>query len=187
MNLLLTNPDNENELSNTIIDVGFFLGSEDFEKLGINGPVELKNLINEKEDYQEELKSFGDALQTVFKNSFPPQQKEQVTGGEIFKKLTHKKKGESAIDTDWEQIYVAFYMAGGMSLDEFYNLTMRQINYLYPEINYKISESFSIQAGIYGRKLKNKPQRKQQTEFTSHDIAAFEKMHHELMKENKVN
>lgn len=184
MNRILTNPDDQNVLFNTIIDVVYYLGSEDFK---VNGPVELKKLVNENENLAVKLEEFKDGIQQVFKNSFPPQQKEQATGGEIFKKLTQKKKEGVSNQTDWEQIYVAFYMAGGMSLDDFYNLTMKQIDYLYPEINYKISEAFSLQASIHGAKLKNAPRRKQREEFTPGEVAAFEKMHKELMKENKVN
>jgi hypothetical protein len=189
MDRMLSDPKDQILLSNTILDVVYYLGIEDFQSVGVSCPVKLKNLLNKKEDYREILMHFGDELEQVFKNSFSPKIKgPEVKGGDVYKRLTG---GESrgGITTNWEQIYVAFYMAGGMSVDEFYKLTMKQIDILYPEINYKISEAFGIQASIYGRKLKNQPRRAQQEEkgFTEKDIAAFEKMHDQLMKDNKVS
>jgi hypothetical protein len=190
MNRLLTDQDNERELLNTVIDVVYYLGIEDFQAIGVSCPVGLKKLFNKKDDYRERLGEFGRALQQVFKNSFSQKKQEpETTGGDLYKKLTQNKNHGSGNKTDWEQIYVSFYMAGGMSINEFYKLTMKQIDCLYPEINYKISEEFSLKARMHGVKLKSQPRRRQQEEkgFTEKDIAAFEKMHNDLMKENKVN
>ena len=131
---------------------------------------------------------FQKALKEILEDSFPKKRKEpEVKGGEIYKKLTANKK-ESRGSTNWDRVYIDFYRAGGMTIEQFFSLTMKQIDILHPELTYKDFEDLKFTAGLHGRKMSgNVTRREEQTEFTPEDVSAFEKMHERLTKEGRIN
>jgi hypothetical protein len=76
-----------------------------------------------------------------------------------------------------------------MTLEEFYSLTLRQIQTLGEEIGYHNAEVFrdnAIANGIPAKRIKI-PRRQKKMTFTEDDVAKFEKFHEKLTKGNGIN
>jgi len=181
----------EEALYNSIIDVIYFLGSDDFEYYNISCSVGLKNKVAESEHKSEIILEFTSGLEMVLLGSFPDATKEaEVKGGKIFQQIQKNKKPDKAgiNDTNWGQIYNEFYQAGGMTIDQFMDMTMRQIGPLLEEIRFKKFEDLNLLSEIVQKKISfKKPLRKVEEEFSDEDIGAFQQEHERLTKRGEIN
>jgi hypothetical protein len=193
MNQILAGAEGQEVLFNTLIDIVYYLGESDFSGLGIKTPVELKLKIGESEKKLEIIGKFKDALEQVIAQSFPDPKKEdpKPQGGSIYEALRnqHKKQVTADKPNNWDQIYIAFFRAGGMSINEFMSLTMRQINPLLAEIQYKHNEDMNLLSELIHKKIKiKKPHRiLPEMDFSEEDINGFERIHEKLVKEARIN
>jgi len=191
MNHILSGGEGEEALYNSIIDVIYFLGSDDFEYYNISCSVGLKNKVAESEHKSEIILEFTSGLEMVLLGSFPDATKEtEVKGGKIFKQIQKNKKPDKAgiNETNWGQIYTEFYQAGGMGIDQFMGMTMRQIGPLLEEIRFKKFEDLNLLSEIIQKKITiKKPKRKVVGEFTNEDVSAFEKEHERLAKRGEIH
>lgn len=197
MNANLSNDNDLNLVNNTLIDIVYHLGSDDFKKHGISNSLGLKlaitetgrealdleyaiqaaimykltlsdkhkiKLIDEKiakvKKISEELSNettveilieFRSAVQQSLLDSFPKKVDEaEYSGGAIFQFLMQKGEKEAAKETNWPEIYAKFFAVGGMTIEQFYSLTMRQVDILSEEINLLKFEDFRSDATIHG-------------------------------------
>ena len=75
-----------------------------------------------------------------------------------------------------------------MTIDQFMDLTISQIEPLLEEIRFKKFEDLNLMSEIIHRKIAiKKPHRRVEEEFTDEDIEAFEKEFEKLSRENRVN
>lgn len=233
MNHILSNPDDQNLIFNTLIDIVYYLGSENFKRIGILSAVELKKtfggqymynleqtietatnylhestldesttelmenaiiyairVLNTRINRVEKLGEFKDAVEQSFESAFPPQKKQRKrTGGDLYEKLFRiRNKKEQSNSSKWDQIYTSFYMSGGISLEDFFGFTMKQIEILLPEISYEIEKNYERQVEIHGRKLTSKVRRQEpEMEFTEEDVSRFEQIHQKLNARRKIS
>jgi hypothetical protein len=164
MNEILSGKGDRNVFNNTVIDIVYYLSSG-FDQVGIKTVVDLKKTIAKRDDSREIINNFIKVIEQILVDSFPKRKEEpEQTGGAIFQFLKKQeeelKKEQGEQDTNWAEIYINFFRAGGMALDEFYSLTMRQISELYPELIYQQMVEYGNQVEMHGRKLKQKPRRK---------------------------
>jgi hypothetical protein len=151
----------------------------------------LKEEIRNHKNKVNIFNGFIEAIHQTFENSFPkPEEKEEHTGGAIFQSIIAKEeKARSEISVNWAQIYTKFFTAGGMTIEQFYSLTMKQVSVIGEELGYHNAEAFRDMAlanGIAPKRIKI-PKRKEKIDFTADDVAKFEKMHEKLMKGNGIN
>jgi hypothetical protein len=137
----------------------------------------------------EKVDEFKDAVEEVIKNSFTESKPEpEQTGGAIFQMLKAREKSMTKPRQHWEQIYTEFFLAGGMTVQDFISLTIKQINAILPEINFSKSKEVETQCDIHGLKLKHRVRRKESDEdFSDANIPGFEKMHEKLMQGDGIN
>lgn len=170
----------------------YLAGVTDRERFSAFSPIleealELKSKLDAY-NVADKVKEFKQALDKVIENSFPENQNEQIEGGEIFKSFA--KKEEEQKEGDWERIYTDFSHALGLSIDDFYKLTMRQIDAIYEEISVKAHEEFRMNASIHGIKsnrIQGAKRRKKKSQFTKEDVATFKKMHQKLVDQCRIN
>jgi len=191
MTSILRNEETEDVFFNTIIDIIYFLGKDEFEYYNIACPVGLKNKVVESEDMLKIMMEFKGGVEYVLLGSFPDAVKEkEVKGGKIFQQIQKNKKPDKAgiNDTNWGQIYNEFYQAGGMTIDQFMDMTMRQIGPLLEEIRFKKFEDLNLLSEIVQKKISiKKPLRKVEEEFSDEDIGAFQQEHERLTKRGEIN
>jgi hypothetical protein len=150
--------------------------------------------INKSIDYRNKIRNtalikimeFTKAVENVLKSSFPkPKKKEEPKGGSIFEALrAQSKKVESKTEEYWEQIYSKFFIYGKLTIDQFYSLTMRQIDILSKEIRYLRQEDFNILSELIHKKMMIKsPVRSfEEIELDEKDQAEFKKMYDHMVK-----
>lgn len=131
MYYILNNPEKWRVFSSTVADVAFYLA----ENMEIKTPEGFKEKINESKNPDKISKNIAHLHQSIFevlKKSFPNQKKISLSGGEIFQKTA---KQEDQKPTNWARVYADFYRLGGISIDQFYSLTMRQIDAIHSNID----------------------------------------------------
>lgn len=184
MNRLLGNPENVEQFQDTVAEIIFHL-SEGFQDFGIHSADQLKETIRKKEDSDIIFLGMTEALNQIFIESFPDRKEERPPEFDGKKKLIIKQKRKKE-DSRWENIYAKMYLSGGLSLDKFYDLTMKQIESIMPEIRFIQIEDLSIESEIINKKMVYKrPQR--QIDWSEDDEKVFEKMHEKLMEQNRIN
>ena len=135
----------------------------------------LNSEINTVEEFAERINNSNDKndvvvlnnkLSEVFKNSFPEKIDEpELTGGAIFEYFKSMEAEKQDIEINWAETYMRIYAVGGMSIDEFYKLTIKQIGIISEEIGYLKAYDFRDNAMIHGipaNKIKV-PRRKEKT------------------------
>jgi len=188
MNLILSNQEGQEVLFNTLIDIVYHLGESDFERLGIESAVDLKNKVAASAEKLEILKKFKDSVEQVILNSFPTSAKRpQFNGGKGFDEIGKGVKSRQS--ENWDQIYIEFFRTGGMTIDQFMDLTIKQIGPLMQEIQFKKTEELNILSDLIHKKIAIKKARRQlpQLDFTEDDVKTFEKMHKKLMEQSRIN
>ena len=166
----------------------YYLGVQGFDDIGILSPCTLKRKIFDSKDRGKILLQFKKALEEVLVNSFPTSAKRpEFQGGKKFDAIS--KGTKSRQPENWEQIYIEFFRTGGMTIDKFMDLTMRQIGPLLQEIQYKKTEELNILSDLIHKKIAIKKARRQlpQLDFTEDDVKTFEKMHAKLMQQSRIN
>lgn len=159
---------------------------------------EIDKAIEQAESLQQSdilgiISEFKTAVEQVIAQSFPDPKKEEpeAKGGSIYEalKAQNRKQTGSQKHEIWDQIYIEFYRAGGSSVDEFMNLTMRQIQPLLNEIRYKESEKMSqLTESFAKRKFFKAPQRiLPEMDFTAEDVENFGKIHAKLVEEARIH
>ncbi len=189
MNRILRNEEGQEVFFNSVIDIVYYLGIVDFEKIGVESSEILKNKIAESDDKLKIIENFKAGLEEILIESFPdPETKRpDFKGGKRFDE--GRKQIEQKDPENWEQVYIEFYRAGGMSINSFMNLTARQINPLLKEIHHKKNEELNILSDLIHKKITvNKPQRQLATmDFTEKDVKTFEQMHQQLVEQSRIN
>ena len=177
--------DNWRVFSSSVADIAFYLA----EDLEIKTPEEFKEKINESNP-TESIAYLSESIKKVLKKSFPKNKKTVIDGGEIFKNAT---KNEEQKPTDWAKIYADFYRFGGMTIDQFYSLTMAQVDEIYKEIDFgrtkeKI-ELMQFHCSIKGVKKENWPKmpKKQdpEKEINEDEIKRRQEEHEKLFQGDK--
>lgn len=153
MNETLKNKYGEAAFQNTVVEIIFYLSGSQFQKFSIFTASELKKEIRNHENKVQIFSDFMAALAEIFKTSNPEKvaPEPELTGGaifEFFKSQEQEEKPEAKIN--WAQIYTKLYVAGGISIDEFYSLTLRQVFLIIEEIGYLNAESFRDNAIVHG-------------------------------------
>jgi len=153
MYYVLDHPEEWDKFAPTVANIAFYLS----EGLEIKTFEEFAEKINAS-NASRATAILKKAIDEVLERSFPVCKKDVVTGGEIFNKSVQNKDQKS---TDWANIYADFYRFGGMTLDQFYSLTMLQVDAIYTQIvesqtREKI-ELMQLQCGINGIPKKNWP------------------------------
>lgn len=163
MNQILRNEEGEDIFFNSVIDIVYFLGYEGFEDVGISSPCVLKKKIAESDEKYEILLKFKIALEETISISFSKHKKEpEQTGGAIFefiKRRDEQLQNEKETKVNWDRIYIDFYRDGGMTIDQFFDLTPRQINILHRELIYRQSVDHERNLNLHGGKSTFKPKR----------------------------
>ena len=176
MHRILKNEEGEAAFQNAVIDIIHHLSCGGF---GIQAS-ELKESVRAHEDRINIFNGFTTALNKTFSISFPQKKEEpELTGGAIFQffKDMEDEKGKPESKTNWAQIYTKFYAAGGMTIDQFYGLTLKQIELINEELVFVNAESFRDNAAVHGipaNKIKM-PRRKGKVDFSESNIADLEK------------
>jgi len=189
MNSILNNSEGQEIFFNSVIDIVYYLGEADFDKIGVGTPVILKIKVAKSEDKIEIIETFKTRLEEVLVNSFPDpkQQRPEFKGGKQFDEINKGRK--TSKPENWDQIYIAFYRAGGMTIDQFMKMTMRQISPLMDEIQHKHAEDLNLLSDLIHKKIAiKKPHRKQsEMDFTEKEVKTFEKMHQQLVEQSRIN
>ena len=185
MHYVLNNPDNWNVFSSSVTDIAFYL-AEDLEP---KTQEEFRKLINASNPSQA-IAILQKSISEVLKKSFPQGEKTAISGGEIFNKTIQNEGKQS---TDWSKVYADFYRFGGMTVDQFYSMTMTQIDSIYSQIDESRTrekvESQQFDCSIHGVKKQNwpkMPQRKAGTkEIDQDEIKRRQEAHEKLFKGGK--
>ncbi len=188
MNQILGDSSDIDLFTNTVVEIVFYL-SEGFESVGIHTARQLKEEIKKSEDRQLIFIGLKEALENVLLDSFPEKEEEpEVMGGAIYQMLKAREEKEKRKSVKWEQIYAEFFRAGGMSIEQFYSLTMKQIDGIYSELKIQHGEDLSkISRVVNERIVYKEPKREEKVKFTKEEVALFEKQHAELMKGNRIH
>ena len=185
MHYILGNPDKWNVFSSSVADIAFYL-SEDLEA---KNPAEFKELINASNPSQA-IAILQKSISEVLKKSFPQGEKAALTGGDIFNKAT---QSEEKKPVNWAKIYADFYRFGGATFDQFYSMTMLQIDAVYSQIDEgrtreKI-ELMQFDASIHGVKKNNWPKMpikiESRKEVDQDEIKRRQEAHEKLFKGGK--
>ena len=185
MYYILGDPDKWNVFSSSVMDIAFYL-SEDSE---IKTRGELRDKINTSNPSQA-IAILQKSISEVLKKSFPQGEKTEITGGDIFKKAT---QSEEKKPVNWARVYADFYRFGGMTIDQFYSMTMLQIDAINSQIDdgrtrEKI-ELMQFDCSIHGVKKQNwpkMPQRKSEAKEVDQDeINRRQEAHENLFKNGK--
>jgi DUF438 domain-containing protein len=181
----LNNPDNWDPFSFAVADLAFYLA----ENLKIKSKEEFVKKINEsneKKTISRNIAILNDSIQKVLKKSFPDKSGVSVSGGEIFNNIV---KNEQPEPTNWAKVYADFYRIGGMTRNEFFSMTVRQISEIYSQIDEgrtreKI-ESMQFNCGIHGIKKENwpkMPQKRTTKTIDEDEIKRRQEEHEKLFK-----
>ena len=188
MNRILGNHEGQDVLFNSLIDIVYYLGFEGFDKIGFDSPDKIKAKVAESDKKMQILEEFKEKVEQIISDSFPKQPKRpEFKGGKRFEEIT-KGAGSTAQD-NWDQIYVEFFRSGGMSIDDFMELTVKQIGPLISEIQHKRTEELHILSDLIHKKISIKKPRRQlpHVDFTEEDVTTFEKMHAKLVEQSRIH
>lgn len=182
MYYILNNFENWKVFASSVADIAFYLA----EDLEIKTPEKFKEAINASNPSQS-IAFLSKSISEVLEKSFPQGNKTVISGGEIFNKAT---QNEEQKPTDWAKVYADFYRFGGMTLEQFYSLTMRQIDAIYIRIDEGMTrekvELMQFDCSIHGVKKQNwpkMPQRKVETKEVDEDeIKRRQEEHEKLFK-----
>lgn len=185
MHYILGDHDNWRVFSSTVADIAFYLA----EDLDVKTPAEFKTLINGPNPSQA-IAILHKSISEVLKKSFPQGKKDVISGGEIFNKAT-QSEGEQS--TDWGKVYSDFYRFGGMTIDQFYCMTMFQIDEIYSKIDEgkkgERIEEMQFDCSIHGIKKQHWPKmpmrRPAAKEVDKDEIKRREAEHQNLFKDGK--
>jgi len=152
MNEILKNKHGEAAFQNAVIEIIFYLSGSGFQKHGIFTAKELKEDIRTHENKLKIFIDFRDTLSEILKTSNPEKvaPEPELTGGAIFEFFKAQEEEKHQPKINWAQTYTKLYETGGMSIDEFYSLTIRQLFAIIEEITYLDGEDFKDNAMIHG-------------------------------------
>lgn len=182
---IINDPNNWRVFSSSIADIAFYLADD----LEIKTPEEFKEKINVSNPSQA-IAVLSKSISKVLEKSFPQGEKNAIAGGEVFNKAV---QNEEQKPTNWAKIYADFYRFGGMTIDQFYSMTMRQIDAIYSQIDEgrtreKI-ELMQFDCSIHGIKKQNWPKMPIKTEskqeVDKNEIKRRQEEHEKLFKGNK--
>ena len=185
MHYVLGNPDNWKVFSSSVADIAFYLAHD----LEAKTPAEFKELINGSNPSQA-IAILQKSISEVLKKSFPQGEKTEITGGDIFNKAT---QSEEKKPVNWAKIYADFYRFGGMAIDQFYSMTMTQIDAIYSQIDEgrtreKI-ELMQFDCSIHGVKKTNWPKMpiksNSDSEVDQDEINRRQEAHAKIFKDGK--
>jgi hypothetical protein len=102
---------------------------------------------------------------------------------------SQSKKIETKTEAYWEQIYAKFFIYGKLTIDQFYSLTMRQIDILSKEIQYSRQEELNILSELIHKKMMIKPPVRsfEEIELNEADQAEFKKMYDHMVQNLRVH
>jgi hypothetical protein len=126
MYYILGDSDNYRVFATIVTNIAYYLA----EDLNINLESFVAK-INEKNPPRA-IAILSESVKAVLKKSFPDKDNTGVSGGEIFNSIVKDKKPDP---TNWAKVYSDFYRFGGMSRNEFFSMTMRQIDEIYTQID----------------------------------------------------
>lgn len=186
MQEMLTGDCESDEHQSAVIDILYYL-AVDPKSLG-ESPQAVKARIKKTGEAGALISQLLQAIRQVLEQSFPKAEPEpERAGGEIYRKLTAKKTDTINTDsTNWAQVYADFAGHFGTTIDQFYSLTMAQVEVLHREIVIAKAENLKFQGSIHGAKMKGfKIPHREKVSFTDSDVSSFEAEHLKLVSNLK--